>query len=115
MSSSSDLVPVHGGLAEPVDRTVPVSKRRDFSKEAVGLPKLVVSAADLSLFANATSKSNGLGETPHHIASSAPVSDIALEVADYGAIARVSFATVTFAAWTASVYNTFSLNAAGLG
>ncbi len=48
MSTPRDLVPVHGGLSEPVDRTVPVSKRREFSKEAAGHPKIVVSSADLS-------------------------------------------------------------------
>ena len=44
----SDLVPVHGGLDEPVDRIVPVSKRREFQSEAGGLPRLSVSNADLS-------------------------------------------------------------------
>ena len=43
-----DLVPVHGGLAEPVDRGVPLSERRRFLAEAEKLPKLRVSKADLS-------------------------------------------------------------------
>ena len=42
------LVPVHGGLAEPVNRTVPADKVATFLKEAAGLVKVPVSAADLS-------------------------------------------------------------------
>lgn len=42
------LVPVHGGLAEPVNRTVPADKVENFLKEAAGLVKVPVSAADLS-------------------------------------------------------------------
>lgn len=42
------LVPVHGGLAEPVNRTVPADKVANFLKEAAGLVKVPVSAADLS-------------------------------------------------------------------
>ena len=42
------LVPVHGGLAEPVNRTVPADKVDTFLKEAAGLVKVPVSAADLS-------------------------------------------------------------------
>ena len=48
MSTQRDLVPVHGGLDEPVDRIVPVSKRRAFRQEAEAFPKVRVSAADLS-------------------------------------------------------------------
>ena len=48
MSSNGPLVPVHGGLSEPVDRIVPVSKRQALSEEAASLPSLTVSAADLS-------------------------------------------------------------------
>jgi sulfate adenylyltransferase len=44
----TDLVPVHGGLAEPVDRVVPLAQRAAFLKEAAKLPKLRVSRADLS-------------------------------------------------------------------
>ena len=31
---SKDLVPVHGGLAEPVDRVVPLKDRKGFLAEA---------------------------------------------------------------------------------
>ena len=48
MARPADLVPVHGGLAEPVDRTVPLSERRTFLAEAENLPTLRVSRADLS-------------------------------------------------------------------
>jgi sulfate adenylyltransferase len=43
-----DLVPVHGGLAEPVDRVVPLKERKRFLAEARGLPVLRVTRADLS-------------------------------------------------------------------
>jgi sulfate adenylyltransferase len=46
--SQRDLVPVHGGLAEPVDRVVPLKERRRFLAEAERLPALRVSRADLS-------------------------------------------------------------------
>ncbi|MFN6105522.1 MAG: sulfate adenylyltransferase [Planctomycetaceae bacterium] len=42
------LVPVHGGIAEPVNRTVQADKVATFQKEAAGLVKVPVSAADLS-------------------------------------------------------------------
>ncbi len=45
---ASDLVPVHGGLAEPVDRVVPLSERAAFLAEAEQLPRVAVTAADLS-------------------------------------------------------------------
>ncbi len=48
MAPTQALVPVHGGLAEPVDRIVPVSKRRALREEAAGLASLTVSSADLS-------------------------------------------------------------------
>ena len=44
----ADLVPPHGGLSEPVNRTVPQSEIADFQAEAAKLPKVPVSAADLS-------------------------------------------------------------------
>ncbi|MGC1272601.1 MAG: sulfate adenylyltransferase [Planctomycetaceae bacterium] len=44
----ADLIPVHGGLAEPVDRTVPEAERAAFQAEAATLTKVPVSAADLS-------------------------------------------------------------------
>ena len=43
-----DLVPVHGGLAEPVDRVIPLNERAAFLAEAEALPSLEVNAADLS-------------------------------------------------------------------
>jgi sulfate adenylyltransferase len=43
-----DLVPVHGGLVEPVDRVIPLSQRRRFLAEAGRLPQIRVSKADLS-------------------------------------------------------------------
>ena len=48
MSPSQDLVPVHGGLDEPVDRTVPLNMRSEFLAEAESLPTLRVTNADLS-------------------------------------------------------------------
>ncbi len=47
-SVASDLVPVHGGLAEPVDRVVPLNQRAAFLAEAEQLPRIAVTAADLS-------------------------------------------------------------------
>ncbi len=44
----SDLIAPHGGLAEPVDRTVPAAERADFVKQAASLKKVPVSDADLS-------------------------------------------------------------------
>ena len=46
--NSPDLVAVHGGLPELVDRMVPLSQRAAFQKEADSLPAAVVTAADLS-------------------------------------------------------------------
>ena len=43
-----ELVPVHGGLEEPVDRVVPLKERAAFLREAARLPKIRVSRADLS-------------------------------------------------------------------
>jgi sulfate adenylyltransferase len=43
-----DLVPVHGGIDNPVDRVVPLSKRPDFLKQAESLSSVVVTRADLS-------------------------------------------------------------------
>ncbi|HXJ35204.1 MAG TPA: sulfate adenylyltransferase [Candidatus Eisenbacteria bacterium] len=44
----ADLIPPHGGLAEPVSCTVPEADRKAFADEAAGLPKVPVSDADLS-------------------------------------------------------------------
>ncbi len=46
--SHLDLVPVHGGLSEPVDRTVSLKERGAFRAEASSLPSIQVSPADLS-------------------------------------------------------------------
>ena len=46
--SRNDLVPVHGGLDAPVDRTVPLNQRAQFLTEASSLPTLRVTNADLS-------------------------------------------------------------------
>jgi sulfate adenylyltransferase len=45
---NSGLVPVHGGLDAPVDRTIPISRREAFNKEASELPSIQVTKADLS-------------------------------------------------------------------
>ncbi len=44
----SDLLPPHGGLAEPVNRTVPAGEIADFTRQAASLPKVPISDADLS-------------------------------------------------------------------
>lgn len=44
----ADLIPPHGGLSEPVDRTVPASEAAAFKAAAQALPKVPVSNADLS-------------------------------------------------------------------
>ena len=46
--AGADLVPVHGGLDAPVDRTVPLHQRKALLAEAEGLPSAVVTKADLS-------------------------------------------------------------------
>jgi len=46
--ANGDLVPVHGGLLEPVDRVVPLSERSRLTREAAGLPSLRVTRADQS-------------------------------------------------------------------
>src|SRR5213076_1882150 len=43
-----DLIPPHGGLAEPVSLTVPADEVERFRAEAARLPKVPVSDADLS-------------------------------------------------------------------
>ena len=43
-----DLVPVHGGLDDLVDRSVPLSERKALAAEAAKLPSLRVSRADLA-------------------------------------------------------------------
>jgi sulfate adenylyltransferase len=44
-----DLVPVHGGLDDLVDRTVPLSKRKDLVAEAAALPSVRVTRADQAM------------------------------------------------------------------
>ena len=46
--NSPDLVAVHGGLPELVDRMVSLSERTAFQEEASSLPSVAVTAADLS-------------------------------------------------------------------
>ena len=48
MEKQADLVPVHGGLAAPVDRVVPLSQRSRLLAEAAKLPSIAVTRADLS-------------------------------------------------------------------
>lgn len=43
-----DLIAPHGGLTEPIDRTVPAAERGDFAKQAASFKKVPVSDADLS-------------------------------------------------------------------
>jgi len=43
-----DLIPPHGGLTEPMNRTVPADRVQEFSEEVASLPSLPVSDADLS-------------------------------------------------------------------
>lgn len=45
---AGDLIPPHGGLAEPVSCTVPAAEQAGFAKDAANLPKVPVSDADLS-------------------------------------------------------------------
>ncbi|MGH0035264.1 MAG: sulfate adenylyltransferase [Myxococcota bacterium] len=47
-SGIEQLVPVHGGLSEPVDRVVALNHRAEFLAHAEGLPSIRVTAADLS-------------------------------------------------------------------
>jgi len=44
----ADLITPHGGLSEPVCRTVPADEIDSFNADAAGLPKVPVSSADLS-------------------------------------------------------------------
>jgi sulfate adenylyltransferase len=43
-----DLIPPHGGVREPIDRSVPAAEAGDFRARAAGLPRVSVSDADLS-------------------------------------------------------------------
>lgn len=44
----ADLIPVHGGLEAPVNRLVPLGRRKQFLTEASEFPKVEVTRADLS-------------------------------------------------------------------
>src|SRR5580704_6292730 len=44
----ADLIPPHGGLSEPVCRTVPAQEIESFKAKTAGLPKVPVTQADLS-------------------------------------------------------------------
>lgn len=43
-----DLIPPHGGLSEPIDRTIPAGEAKDFQAKAAGLKKVSISDADIS-------------------------------------------------------------------
>src|SRR5579883_746082 len=43
-----DLIPPHGGVSEPVNRSVPAAEVEDFRRRAAALPRVPVSDADLS-------------------------------------------------------------------
>src|SRR5262249_15110361 len=43
-----DLIAPHGGLTEPIDRTVPAIELANFSRQADDLPRVLVSDADVS-------------------------------------------------------------------
>lgn len=44
----ADLISPHGGLTEPVNRTVPAAEAADFTRQAASLKKVPISDADLS-------------------------------------------------------------------
>jgi sulfate adenylyltransferase len=44
----ADLITPHGGLSEPVSRTVPANEAQTFQSQAAALPKVPVTQADLS-------------------------------------------------------------------
>ena len=48
LDTRADLVPIHGGLAELVDRRIPLAERSRFIEEAERLPSVRVTRADLS-------------------------------------------------------------------
>src|SRR5262249_19235193 len=43
-----DLIPPHGGVPEPINRTVPAGEVADFQRQAASLKRAPVSDADLS-------------------------------------------------------------------
>jgi sulfate adenylyltransferase len=42
------LVPVHGGLDRPVNRTIPLTRKKALLAEAAGMPKISLTSADLA-------------------------------------------------------------------
>jgi len=72
----------------------------------------VITSATFSLFG--TAKSNGLGSPDIHVGASNPASNSNLVNADFDKISRTSFGSVTYAGWSTSAYNDFTLNASGL-
>src|SRR5437868_5370084 len=44
----ADLIPPHGGVSAPVNRTVPAQEAADFRQRAAGLKHVPISDADLS-------------------------------------------------------------------
>src|SRR5437899_11526276 len=44
----SDLIRPHGGVAEPIDRSVPAEQQADFRTRLATLPRVPISEADLS-------------------------------------------------------------------
>lgn len=73
-----------------------------------------ISAAVLSF--KSYGKSDPLGSTPDAtIVSSAPASDTALAAGDYDSLGTTEFASrITYASWSGSGYNDFTLNASGI-
>src|SRR6202795_127189 len=45
---TKDLIPPHGGVSEPVNRTVPAGEAADLRAQAAGLKRVPISDADLS-------------------------------------------------------------------
>src|SRR5947209_4330377 len=43
-----DLIPPHGGLKQPIDRTVPAQETAEFHRQAATLKRVPISDADLS-------------------------------------------------------------------
>ena len=63
-SGRAQLVPVHGGLSEPVDRVVALKHRSEFLEEADRLPSFRVNSADVStVYRIADGALRGAGDT----------------------------------------------------
>lgn len=75
----------------------------------------IISSAVLSFYGE--SKSDGLSATPNiNVYSANPASDVALVGADYSTCGSTPFCDtpVTYAGWSTSGYNDFTLNATGI-